>query len=736
MSIVSKLLGLGVKGAKQAVDIGGSVLSQGISKVLPTSEERILNNLMSAAPKILARKEGFSFDPRRGKFLDQQVGSMMGTLPNDPSLAPVQAGGGVARNVQELLQVARQPEVMSRLQRGQFLGGWDEGQGMGLDPSRRFMSTYGAIREGMGTQQAAGFKLGSGSTFDVTPESLTAARNKLVAGTAATGLTLGVPGTLAVPQARDFLSGLGREEAPVVEDRPATIKATFQPVIEKPIINMLIKAGVKESSEGGFEKATIMLKNRAKSILNKIDDLADIPDDLPETESAPLIYQRAYDALKKEWGKLTKPEVEVKLTKLKASPKVTVQDDGVGEQPLIDYVLSRKGKSTKQGTSSSTVSQSLADVGSKPITHAANQKEAARLIRQGEVDKVVQTFYEIKNNFIPYLPQADIAEAQARGNNPVFYTLSSLLTRAQAAMMGSSQMRLGMLKGLASAAKPPIVETRMATSLAAMDAPSMQKLKTSPFPTILEDAAKNIGAKSKPKSKKAAKELGIEDAWNEQEAAEQLLKAERDAGSLINTKVSAPSEIGKISNSMDLIQDDIINFVKNPTSIPGIKEKIYTYLGTIINPKQNLASTIDSWMMRAAFGDVNLSTANNADEYALVHFAINDLARQLKLRPSVVQEIIWKNIRFANRETNAAFLPFDDVQYQYPYLNTKALKNIPKNVPKLSSLKKELQPINDAFADKLVKALQQDPELAKYFEIVGEDVQFTDEFFRLLDLVE
>jgi hypothetical protein len=234
MSILSKLIGLGAGRATQAV-----------SRILPASEERILGNLMRSAPNIMKERGGFSFDPRTGRFLQpgSQSGFMMGTLPNNPALAPVQAGGGVARNITELIDVAKQPNVLPRLKRGEYIGGWDEGYGMGLDPARRHLTKFGAIRSGLRTNQAAGFDLRKGETFDVTREALLREGAKLAAG----ATTVGGAGTLAMPQGRDFLSGLiGREESPVVESRPQIYNASFQPgLVDKaaPAVMQSIKKG-------------------------------------------------------------------------------------------------------------------------------------------------------------------------------------------------------------------------------------------------------------------------------------------------------------------------------------------------------------------------------------------------------------------------------------------------------------------------------------------------------------
>jgi len=251
MSILSKLIGLGAGRATQAV-----------SRILPASEERILGNLMRSAPNIMKERGGFSFDPRTGRFLQpgSQSGFMMGTLPNNPALAPVQAGGGVARNITELIDVAKQPNVLPRLRRGEYIGGWDEGYGMGLDPARRHLTKFGAIRSGLRTNQAAGFDLRKGETFDVTREALLREGAKLAAKTGAAATTVGAPAALS-PQGRDFLSALRGGEEPVVEtpEQPAIYQASFQPGVANEAVEAAIKGG-KPIAETALEMGTPLIK--------------------------------------------------------------------------------------------------------------------------------------------------------------------------------------------------------------------------------------------------------------------------------------------------------------------------------------------------------------------------------------------------------------------------------------------------------------------------------------------
>lgn len=182
MSAFTQLLKVLSTGKNPLAGIG----SQTLGKVLPYSEETILSNVRKNAPEILSssRSGGFSFDPRRGKFIEggEQAGSFMSSIPNDPTL-PVKAGGGVATNIDELMNVVRKPEVMSRLRRNEYLGGYNPEGTLGLDPSKRFITDYNALRSGLKTNQAEGFRSKRLETYPVTESQKDIARNTILKNT-------------------------------------------------------------------------------------------------------------------------------------------------------------------------------------------------------------------------------------------------------------------------------------------------------------------------------------------------------------------------------------------------------------------------------------------------------------------------------------------------------------------------------------------------------------------------
>ena len=161
--------------------------AQAVSRILPTSKERVLQQLEQAAPSFFSqeRAAGATFDPRRGRFLEvgQDRGQMMSPIKNMPE--------NVVRNPQELLSFAQRPDVMPTLQRGGFMGSWfdpEEG-GLVVDPSRRFATRTGALLQGLRSNQKAGFDLGRIQEFPVSPGELARQAAFLAPGAAVGGVS-------------------------------------------------------------------------------------------------------------------------------------------------------------------------------------------------------------------------------------------------------------------------------------------------------------------------------------------------------------------------------------------------------------------------------------------------------------------------------------------------------------------------------------------------------------------
>lgn len=160
MSIVSALL-------KSAP----SLARQGIARVLPTGEERVIRGLRAYGERFFdpANAQGLTVDPRTGRNVvpGQAMGNMMSRIPNPPG------NTNVVRNVDDLVNyVQSNPAVMREMRTGGYAGGWFDQAAGGLvfDPSRRYLTRGGAMRAGMKSDQKAGFDLARTEEFPVTPQ--------------------------------------------------------------------------------------------------------------------------------------------------------------------------------------------------------------------------------------------------------------------------------------------------------------------------------------------------------------------------------------------------------------------------------------------------------------------------------------------------------------------------------------------------------------------------------------
>jgi len=729
MSIVARLLGLGAGYGRQA-----------ISRVLPASEERVLAQLRMRGPEMLqkaAQKDtGFTFDPRRGKFLEpgKQSGSMMASVPNLPGMS---SGAGTVRTVDELIEAASKPEVMSRLRRGEYLGGWNpEGAGVGLDPSKRFLTEYGALRSGMKTDQMGGFSLLRSRGYDVNPAELSKARTKFMAGTGLAGLGA-TAAAATTEQGREFLGGLvkgTRETESGAESAGRVVRSGFLQgalpvdkvaapllgIMAIPKLNKLSKLGVAVGSEG--RDAAVVARNRAKSLGVPEEDLATILD----TDGEEIAFAKSYAITRKHAGQMfnkrSKEDLEIERAKVVGNQSVI---DASPSQELLDNVMTTipvnvKAADTTRAAAltSSKVTPELAQVGARPVRNASKAEDLATLHKAGKTQELSDAITDMQSNLLRYVTQEDLDSIAARNGAPVFYILHSLATRARAAALGIPLTRFLASQGPASAKAGPIPE--VVRGIAALFQGPIRNRN-------LASARKAL---STDKAKLSAEDLAANTASNK------LRDKEIKQGSLINLVEPGQlqGDIASPARALAEVEDDILKFIKDPTSVSGIAAKVYSYLGTTASPLQKVSAVMDSWMQRAAFGNVNLSTVtpNNTLAYQLVHESFVDLARQLNVPPAALQEVIWKNIRFVARENSDAFADLWDDAFLRPFVSKGA--KLQPGTPTVLDMAPEIKAQNEAFSDKLIAAVEKDPELAKYIEIVGQDVQFSDEFFKLINL--
>lgn len=171
---LATIFGSAAKAAKNVynkVKSDAEIIQDRIAKFAPASEAKVERNIRAAAPDILASSEGFSFNPRTGKMLQpgKDVGYMSATKPNptdESNIIP-------ANSIEDLLNYAKQPEVMSGLRRGDYLGGWSESPGMmTMDPATRFKNKIDAVATGLGAEQRGVFDLGKSNTINLLSDSM------------------------------------------------------------------------------------------------------------------------------------------------------------------------------------------------------------------------------------------------------------------------------------------------------------------------------------------------------------------------------------------------------------------------------------------------------------------------------------------------------------------------------------------------------------------------------------
>jgi len=390
MSLVARLLGLGAGVGRQA-----------LSRVLPAGKERILANLEANAPEMMRRAAqkdtGFTFDPRRGRFLEagDQAGSMMASVPNLPGQT---SGLGAARNVDELLETLRRPETVERFRRGEYVGAWNPaGEGVGLDPARRHLTRLGALTSGMKTGQLGGFDLARQIGYDVTPEALSAARRTMAArGGAAVG-----GGLLAADAAteggvqrgfQDFLTGLRGETSGEASAAEAIGGALRFGATDPFLLAGAVVPGVGKAAKG-ISKATKSLGiDDALAAASKVDTAR------PTSISALLA------ATKAEGKGSTNPSEYANrvVAKLKDQVKTEKVTDVKGETKEIKKLVFGVDDAAKYPTE-------LSDLGLQPII-GYNYADTSSSILKTDLPTTLEV---LKSN---------IRSLSGRGGSRLFYT--------------------------------------------------------------------------------------------------------------------------------------------------------------------------------------------------------------------------------------------------------------------------------------------------------------------------
>lgn len=170
-------------------------------RVVPMAESKVLKRIAANADDIaksIAEHGGVSFSPRLNRILTpEDYGHMMAVVKEqDWSRLPVNKAD-LADIANRVVEVAKQPGLMKRLQRGENLGGWiDDSSMLAMDPSVRHLSRDVSILRGAKAAQDAGFSLMGSQQYDLTEQLRQEALRRLLAEAAVGGgsLTTGLTG--------------------------------------------------------------------------------------------------------------------------------------------------------------------------------------------------------------------------------------------------------------------------------------------------------------------------------------------------------------------------------------------------------------------------------------------------------------------------------------------------------------------------------------------------------------
>jgi len=311
--------------------------AQAVSRVLPTNKERVLQQLEESAPAFFApeRAAGATFNPRAGSFLEAGTdrGFMMGSVLNTPQ--------NLVRTPEELLTFAQRPDIMPRLQRGEYLGTWFDPQRGGLvaDPSRRFATRLGALGQGLRTQQKAGFDLGKIEEFPVTPAAFGQAASPVVGSLvgAGTGATMA-----AENEQNPFLGALLGAAGGAVAGRALARPLFGAAQMRRGAIDPnLVTAGL--AGVGAATRASGAANMPLRSLLQNVTSTG-VGDTAPSKLAQKIVAQLKSGVVKKtvERGGKQK-EVDELVFGLDSKAKYPKDLSDLGLQPVVGYNYTSKG---------------------------------------------------------------------------------------------------------------------------------------------------------------------------------------------------------------------------------------------------------------------------------------------------------------------------------------------------------------------------------------------------------
>jgi hypothetical protein len=473
--------------------------------------------------------------------------------------------------------------------------------------------------------------------------------------------------------------------------------------------------GVKDV---GFSESPKIAKRLLLGIGVDARKIAQIADDATPEQAYKQAYKLAIDN-SDAFKSMSKTEISQKAAELKLRFRQNgtqryIPNDGVLDAQLSNPVQTESAAVVKNGAkrattknTDSTVSPALSEVGMRPVPRAADSEQYADLYRAGDVQALQDAAEVQRNNIYSLVDPRDLPALRER-KYPIFYSIYQLLANAKAAGANMPLLRYMGASGAASAQASPLAQE--ARGGAALVSKQMKKLAES-------------------------KEVPSVPAYGTVSDSERRMAAA--SGAIMNTAEQQPSFVGGPFQAVAAIINDPATFLRNPTSVSGIKQKVAEYLYNIMNASSSQAAVMDSWMMRSLYGNIELGTAGSGLGYKLAKDVFSDAARQLGVRPSVLQEYVWQRMRILGGDAATlgedAFEPLTSQVHRFPGVSrTAPLKSISEKLPDFETLAKQADSLedNDALMDALIDAIEQEPELAAMLQLRGGDVVPTESFLR------
>ena len=778
-NVLKKPVGKFVTGLENKLN--PAMIQDAIAKYIPTSEAKITQNIRQAAPEFLKNPEGFSFNPRTGRFLTpgEDKGFMMATQPN-----PVDQSNTVPANVTDILSYAQKPEVMAALRRGQYLGGWSESPGMlTLDPATRFKDKLKSVAAGVRAEQRAGFDLGNIEEYKLTDALKTEASNK-ASRQMLTGLgqTLGGAGLQVgnnisnadstepasnIDKAVDIASLLlmargGRNLAKgynikdLMFTNTAPVKQSYGLVNKPPKYKAMatldaITLGLAEKAGIALSRYTPKAGDVASTVKNTVDELNNpelskaVAEAVKDGDNQGTAYSKAYDIFYKKiiepyYKPLTAKERLDVIERVKnRKPKISEDDVDLVARMVESDVQKPTRKISRKPLK---VTKDYEEVGKKQLDY---HPDDIGYLSGDELKKQIEI---LMYNFMKDIDPEKVAFVKENMNGKsIFYFGQYLKENAYNGLTETSNVLGELLSAMASANSKPVPETEKAMAIRAFDslnrlADDLERTKMIPSSKHFSGVTKYKQAKDKEgnllfKDTEKKEPIYTKEKSDELVAKEKERALDKKTGLVYKNIPVEDSTTGEMDRLLYAIREVIDNpsLLKDPRQIKGIQIKIASYLNNKSTMDASRAVTHDSWMVRSGSGnnyqktDINPKTGKRysktgpivEEPTTKVFNAIFEvLADKYGVTPQALQDIIWFETRVVNKEGHEVpFRELSDTRITQPYGVSGP------NAIELTRRDTQYAEDQRKFAEKLISLAETDPELRSQLQISGADLQFT-----------